>query len=456
VHVVERIETYERISRNRFVSSYSYHHGYFDGVEREFRGFGMVEQKDTEEIGTVGPEVTGNEIINWDTASFVPPVLTCTWFHTGAFLEDGLISKQFEDAYYHEGDPSLGEGELSNDQLESMLLPDTVLPGNLTAEEAREACRSLKGSILRQEIYALDRRPDGTSDGILTEESDRPYTVSERNYTIKCLQPQEKNRHAVFFIHPRETIDFHYERKLYDITDAGQTQKRADPRVTHAITLAVDDFGNVLQSAAISYGRRYDDPDKSLTEEDRRKQKPTLNNRSMALATYNESGYTNPIDDIINKPDAYRAPLPCETRTYELLKMTPDAKESLVTNLFYFNEIRDKINGTIDGSIKGVRDGNHDINYEDIEAAGATNDEPYRRLIEHVRTLYRSDELNNLLPLGKLDTIALPGESYKLAFTPGLISSNYQRKLKKTSRLKTCSRSVKNSWRHRERQGRVC
>ena len=44
VHVVERVETYDRISRNRFVTRYAYHHGYFDGEEREFRGFGMVEQ----------------------------------------------------------------------------------------------------------------------------------------------------------------------------------------------------------------------------------------------------------------------------------------------------------------------------------------------------------------------------------------------------------------------------
>jgi Insecticide toxin TcdB middle/N-terminal region len=40
VHVVERVETYDRISRNRFVTRYAYHHGYFDGEEREFRGFG--------------------------------------------------------------------------------------------------------------------------------------------------------------------------------------------------------------------------------------------------------------------------------------------------------------------------------------------------------------------------------------------------------------------------------
>ncbi len=51
VHVVERVETLDRISRNRFVTRYRYRHGYFDGGEREFRGFGRVDQWDTEEIG---------------------------------------------------------------------------------------------------------------------------------------------------------------------------------------------------------------------------------------------------------------------------------------------------------------------------------------------------------------------------------------------------------------------
>ena len=32
VHVVERVETYDRVSRNRFVTRYSYHHGFYDGV----------------------------------------------------------------------------------------------------------------------------------------------------------------------------------------------------------------------------------------------------------------------------------------------------------------------------------------------------------------------------------------------------------------------------------------
>jgi hypothetical protein len=48
VHVVERVETIDHLTGNRFVSLYRYRHGYFDGEEREFRGFGYVEQTDTE------------------------------------------------------------------------------------------------------------------------------------------------------------------------------------------------------------------------------------------------------------------------------------------------------------------------------------------------------------------------------------------------------------------------
>jgi len=57
----------------------------------------------------------------------------------------------------------------------------------------------------------------------------------------------------------------------------------------------------------------------------------------------------------------------------------------------------------------------------------------HRRLIEHVRTLYRADDLNGpkqgLLPLKQLQALALPGESYKLAFTSELLPHIYRRKL---------------------------
>ena len=104
VHVVEQVETYDYISRNRFVTRYSYHHGYFDGVEREFRGFGRVDQWDTEEFATLTSSTDFPQPANVDAASNVPPVCTKTWFHTGAFFGEAKISKHFEQEYYSEGD----------------------------------------------------------------------------------------------------------------------------------------------------------------------------------------------------------------------------------------------------------------------------------------------------------------------------------------------------------------
>ena len=84
--------------------------------------------------------------------------------------------------------------------------------------------------------------PSATPEQI--ERARTPYTVTEQNFTIRALQPRGANRHAVFFTHAREAISYHYERNP------------ADPRIQHALTLEVDDYGNVLKQAAIGYGRR--------------------------------------------------------------------------------------------------------------------------------------------------------------------------------------------------------
>ena len=127
------------MSGNRFVSRYAYHHGYFDGAEREFRGFGLVEQWDTEEIGTVPISETSSEATNLDAASFVPPIQTKTWFHTGVYVGRHTVSNHLAGEYYRE--PGWTE---------KFLLDDTVLPPDLTPDEEREACRALKGAMLRE------------------------------------------------------------------------------------------------------------------------------------------------------------------------------------------------------------------------------------------------------------------------------------------------------------------
>ena len=162
VHVVERVETYDRISGNRFVNKFAYHHGHFDGCEREFRGFGMVEQWDTEEFAALNsnPEFAAT---NLDEPSHVPPVLTRTWFHTGLYLESkrvsnyfaGLLDSDDTGEYYR-------EPGLEDEQAKLLLLEDTVIPSGLSLVEEREACRALKGQMLRQEVYAEDGHGTGS------------------------------------------------------------------------------------------------------------------------------------------------------------------------------------------------------------------------------------------------------------------------------------------------------
>lgn len=389
VHVVERVVTQDRISGNRFVTRYEYHHGYFDGIEREFRGFGMVEHWDTETFAVLQADGQPPAATNIDASSHVPPVHTKTWFHTGAYDEVDEVSQQFAAEYY--GAPNRSDPNYKNAFYEFFkkdLLPDTILTPNLTAEEEREACRALKGSMLRQEVYADDAGPGATADQI--QRARTPYTVTEQNFSIRPLQPRDTNRHAVFFTHARESISYHYERNT------------ADPRIQHAITLEVDDFGNVLKEVAIGYGRRLNQS--PLTGEDKAKQEKSL-------ITYTENDVTN----AINADDANRAPLPAETRTYELTGYTP-------TDLTERFQADDFVEPDLDHPERLVHIVESKVDYEKEPTGGKQ-----RRLIECVRTQYRSDDLSRLLPLGTLESLALPGESYTLAFTPGLLAGVFQR-----------------------------
>ena len=175
VHVVERVETWDHISRTRFVTNYAYHHGYFDGEEREFRGFGMVEQQDTEEFAALNAGGQFPSGTNVEASSHVPPVLTKTWFHRGVYIGRrhvsdffaGLLDANDIGEYYRE--PAWRHDDI---EARKHLLDDTILPAGLSLDEEREACRALKGSMLRQEVYALDgTRTDDYPHG-------HPYTVT--------------------------------------------------------------------------------------------------------------------------------------------------------------------------------------------------------------------------------------------------------------------------------------
>ncbi len=392
VHVVERIDTLDRISGNAFVARYAYHHGFFDGEEREFRGFGMVEQWDTEEFASLADALKPAPT-NIDQASHVPPVHTKSWFHTGVFIDRDHISSYFAGLangldtgeYYREPAWRTNDTEAKRRLLEDTVLPDSVLHQDgsrtactLTSGEEREACRALRGAMLRQEIYALDG----------SALAEHPYVVREQSFTVELLQPRGANRHAVFFPHSREALEHHYERD------------HQDPRVAHSLTLEVDPYGNVLRSASVAYGRRT--PDMSITDAGDRAEQTRLH------VTCSEHRVTNAVD----LGDAWRTPLPAESRSFELTGLVLAATDLR----FSFAKMASAVAGA------------KEISYEVEPTSGALQ----KRVIGHTRVRYRPNDLGaskndplTLLPLGTAESLAIGGESYEMALTPGLIADVY-------------------------------
>ena len=369
VQVVEQIETIDRIGGSSLVAGYSYHHGYFDPVDREFRGFGRVDRTDAESFEKFSSSDGADHSLH------LPPVLTKTWYHTGACAADGSASHPFA-ADYYQGDDS------------AQPPPDSVLDTAFQhADAEREGYRALHGQMLREEIYGLDgqRNPELRP----PELAQHPYAVTESNFQVRLIQPASPGRHAVCFAHPRETISWHYERNP------------ADPRVSHALTLQVDEFGNVLAEAAIAYGRRQ--PESGLAEADQKKQ-------TRRVITLTTNRVTHAIDDAHD----YHAPLPAETRTFELTGFAPANDKR-----FSFDEWT------------ALWASDQQIPHGQVEDGGPV----HKRLIAHARTFYRPDDLGAssnddplaLLPLGLLQPLALPGETCQLAFTPALLDTVYVR-----------------------------
>ncbi|HEX2189995.1 MAG TPA: SpvB/TcaC N-terminal domain-containing protein [Longimicrobiaceae bacterium] len=335
VHVVARVEEREGVTGTTRVTRYRYAHGYYDGEEREFRGFALVEQWDAESFAADGD---------------LPPVLTRTWYHTGAWLDRATVARACA-AEYWAGDPLAAP------------LADTVLPPGLSAREEREAYRALRGRVLRQEVFAEDGSPLAA----------HPYTVAEHAFDLHPVQPAAGDGHAVFHVRERESLHFHYERDP------------ADPRVSHALTLEVDAWGNVLRTAATAYPRRAADAHPE---------------QAGVLVTLAEHSVSNHPDE----DGWYRLGVPLETRSWEVTGLAPAAGGRF----------------TVAGMLAAL-EGAEELPYEAEPAPGAVR----KRLIEHVRTVYQSDLGPLALPFGEVPSRARVHQTFTLALTPGLVAAAY-------------------------------
>ncbi|MFC0773418.1 SpvB/TcaC N-terminal domain-containing protein [Terrimonas alba] len=354
VQCLSQVHINDRVAGTYFTSKYSYHHGYYDHAEREFRGFGRVEQTDTEDFDRFKLIDAKNVV---EEKLHQPPVRTVSWFHTGAFFDREKIFDQFKDEYRKE--------------LYEFDLPEPVLPKDLTVVESIEALRACKGTILRQEVYTL---ADPSKENL--------HSVAKHNCLIKLLQPTEKNRFAVFLVQESEAASFYYEKNTND------------PRIAHTFNLEVNRFGQILQSAAVVYGRKKKDA--SLPEE-------TRNEQDKTHVIYTLNYFTNDWD----KADAYRLPLPAETKTFELTGVLSEKEKY-------------SINDLLPGFSEAI-----EIKYE--QQAGSS--EIQKRLVENIATAYLSNDLETQLDLYYTDTLGFISRQYKMAFTPSLVNYLFGDKL---------------------------
>jgi RHS repeat-associated protein len=367
VHCVEQIESLDTISGTYYANRYSYSHGYFDPIEREFRGFGLTETWDTSkfqsEEGNESKSSSSNHSREWE----VPPVHTKTWYHTGVYGENNAISTHMSDEYFE------------TDSFSGALLDDVVPPAeDLEGETLREACRALRGNVLRTEVYAEDG----------SDKAQIPYLIEESSYEIKTLQGiQDANLHAVFMVHLREHVSFHCERSL------------SDPRIQHSLTLETDRFGNTLKSVDIAYGRL---PGNISLSQPARQQQEDL------VMSYIESDMTTLIDSGTD----YLLPKPYEKRQYEVTGFTlPVGSRVFTLANFTTNHFAPLTNL-------------QELPYESPALTAATL---AKRCVAKSRTLFRKDDLTGFLPKGQVEPLDLPGVSYTQCFTQGLIDTIYKR-----------------------------
>ncbi|WYZ35516.1 hypothetical protein EsH8_X_000163 [Colletotrichum jinshuiense] len=386
VHCIEKSQTIDRISGNIFTTRYAYHDGYFDGAEREFRGFGMVEAWDTEHYSNFDPSQRLHS--NIDPVSHIPPILSKTWFHTGQFQNDRCPTRYYQHEYYCDLhlQPELSEMELSETLFPTALrTPSGSVPHDLNYQEQQEAYRALKGSSLRSEVYLVDG----------TDLEKIPVSVTQANFVVEQRQPLGENKHAVFLIHPKEEVQMHYDRKLYHVGP----KMRLDPRVEHSMTLEVDFHGNPLKTVAINYGRRYDDPNPILEPEDRERQR-----RTFSMLT--ETSYTN----VIDTEAAYVLPLLARSTAYEIINITSVVGDQNLNCRWVPFETCRRVASILSS-------GRFDVPFVNFEGPYPSATRPYRRIVKKSRSIYKKDDLSGPLPLGVIEPMMLAWKNHDLVFT---------------------------------------
>jgi hypothetical protein len=228
IQVVSHQSQLDEITGNRLNQFFRYFQGYYDDRDREFRGFGLLHQTDSE---------TGSG----EDESFTAPALVCTWFHTGQQIDMPGESYFNGDAEAHPLGKTLFCRFHPGDECEELITPDDEAT-------AHEIARALAGNVLRVETYAEN-------------DPATPFLVEQSRYIVR--EVRERGQHDpdnVLMVSPLETISYHSERFIND------------PLTRHVLNLGRDAFGLTTHSITVSYARRLTELDEPpFTDVDERK-----------------------------------------------------------------------------------------------------------------------------------------------------------------------------------------
>jgi RHS repeat-associated protein len=228
VHVVAEVKTADRFSGGMVTRQFRYHDASWDGEQREFCGFGLVEELDTEEF-----EAFAARDHPLAPRHFSPPTLTKTWFHQGAGTE--RAEDPPDDSW--EGDPQILRSEHDiNAFLRAYTSGGSDSVGFQDRRIKRDALRALRGSTLRTEIYA----PDGSA------RAGRPYSVTEHAYMLREESPPDSA------LPTRRRIFFPFESAVRTT----RWERGDDPLTIFNFTSEFDEFGQPHHRTTIAMPRR--------------------------------------------------------------------------------------------------------------------------------------------------------------------------------------------------------
>ena len=382
---VRSVTTRDAVSGATRTRTFRYRHGFYDQHEREFRGFAVVDELDAEVFDSADRD--GTALV--DTTVHQAPVLTRTWFHTGAGDDQRVLVDRLRREHWH---ARLAADGVAVDVDEPAPVPSTLVasddtdPGMLVGDTTllrRQATRSCRGTVLRREVFGLDAPTLGA-----TPEQRRlertPYSVSTHGQVVTVLQPPRDGHAAVVRVTEREALTTSYERDP------------ADPRTSHTLALEIDEQGTVLRSATVQYARTVVDPAAPPAVR-------AAQARTAVTCTRTETT-VDAVDDV-----HHRLRRAARTSTFEVTGLSPAGPVFAVD---------DFLRPGFDVLTSSTEVPHHD-------RSAPPPGQVRRRLLHRQEWLFYAPDLSSPLPLRGLDARALPYESYQLAVTSDLLTHVY-------------------------------